>query len=144
MQQIDQAEQAVRKMGYEVELLNLQMDTTAKMADIEKLQSKFNEYTPLSTMRFIQDDLSDIIKKEDFDIVAREIEAIKKDTGRYCSKEELVNRLGIFNQDVNTKLHDRPTISYFKKVLGAYDTKIEQFNYALNEQVEKLDRTQAD
>jgi len=24
-------------MGYEVELLNLQMDTTAKMADIEKL-----------------------------------------------------------------------------------------------------------
>jgi len=48
-------------------------------------------------MRFIQDDLSDIIKKEDFDIVAREIEAIKKDTGRYCSKEELVNRLGIFN-----------------------------------------------
>jgi len=40
-------------MTYEVELLNLQMETTAKMADIEKIVNKFSEYTPLSTTRFV-------------------------------------------------------------------------------------------
>lgn len=88
--------------------------------------------------------MQDAIKREDFDIVSRELDNLKKDTSRLCTKDELITRLSVFNSDVNTKLHDRPTISYFKKVLGAYDTKIEQFNYALNEQVEKLDITQAD
>jgi hypothetical protein len=66
---------------------------------------------------------------------------IKKDLGRLCSKEELMTRLNVFNSDVNTKLQDRPTINYFKKVLSAYDQKIEQFNSTLNEQMEKLDVT---
>ena len=54
-----------------------------------------------------------------------------------------MTRLNVFNSEINVKLHDRPTISYFKKVLAAYDTKIEQFNAALNEHIEKLDSTQA-
>ena len=52
---------------------------------------------------------------------------------KFCLKDELQTRLQVFNTDINTKLHDRPTIAYFKKVLSAYDVKIEQFNYALNE-----------
>jgi hypothetical protein len=131
-------------MTYEVELLNLQMETTAKMQDIEKLQNKFSEYTPLSTTRFVQDDLREVIKKEDFDILAREQDNLKKDLGRLCSKEELVNRLNIFNNDVNVKLQERPTNSSIKKVLGTYDIKIDHISYVLNEAVEKLDRTQAD
>ena len=55
-----------------------------------------------------------------------------------------MTRLNVFNSDINTKLQDRPTISYLKKVLSAYDVKIEQFNAQLNDQMEKLDTTQAD
>lgn len=44
-----------------------------------------------------------------------------------------MTRLTVFNSEVNTKLLDRPTIIYFKKVLQAYDQKIEQFNAALND-----------
>jgi len=54
-----------------------------------------------------------------------------------------MTRLNVFNSEVNIKLHDRPTISYFKKVLSAYDSKIDQFNAQLAEQMEKLDVTQA-
>lgn len=43
-----------------------------------------------------------------------------------------MTRLNVFNSDVNTKMHDRPTISYFKKILAAYDKKIEGFNESLN------------
>ena len=55
-----------------------------------------------------------------------------------------MTRLNVFSVDVNAKLVDRPTIAYFKKLLSAYDSKIEQFNEALHEQMEKLDITQAD
>lgn len=71
----------------------------------------------------------------------RDIEYLRKDLSKFSTKEELITRLGVFNSDVNTKLQDRPTIQYFKKVLSAYDQKIEQFNEALNFQMEKLDTT---
>jgi len=74
----------------------------------------------------------------------REIDYLKKDLSKTISKEEVITRLTIFNSEMNTKLLDRPTIQYFKKVLQAYDQKIEQFNAALNDQMEKLDTTQAD
>ena len=44
-----------------------------------------------------------------------------------------MTRLNVFNADVNAKMQDRPTIGYFKKILSAYDRKIEYFNEALNE-----------
>ena len=71
----------------------------------------------------------------------REIDYLKKDLSKTISKEEVITRLTIFNSEMNTKLLDRPTIQYFKKVLQAYDQKIEQFNAALNDQMEKLDTT---
>ena len=52
-----------------------------------------------------------------------------------------MTRLNVFSVDVNAKLVDRPTIAYFKKLLTAYDTKIEKFNECLNEQMDKLDTT---
>jgi hypothetical protein len=84
-------------------------------------------------LREMQDDVGDFIKRDDFNIMARELEYFKKEVGRLCSKDELMTRLNVFNSEVNVKLHDRPTISYFKKVLQAYDSKIELFNAALNE-----------
>jgi hypothetical protein len=66
---------------------------------------------------------------------------LRKDLGQLCSKTEVSDRLNVFLSEVNTKLNERPTITYLKKVLTAYDSKIENFNYLLNEQMEKLDRT---
>lgn len=42
---------------------------------------------------------------------------------KMCSKEELVTRLNVFNSDFNQRLTDRPTITYFKKVLGSFEEK---------------------
>ena len=55
-----------------------------------------------------------------------------------------MTRLNVFNSEVNSKLTDRPTTSYFKKVLSTYDSKIDTFNESLNNHIDKLDRTQAD
>jgi len=41
------------------------------------------------------------------------------------TKDEIVTRLNAMNSDINTKLADRPTIDYFKKVIQLYDAKIE-------------------
>jgi hypothetical protein len=85
--------------------------------------------------------VKNFIKREEFNIMARELDYFKKEVGRLCTREELMTRLNVFNSELNEKLHDRPTISYFKKVLSVYDTKIELFNGLLNEQMEKLDTT---
>tara|TARA_B110000285_G_scaffold201838_1_gene236757 strand:+ start:154 stop:291 length:138 start_codon:yes stop_codon:yes gene_type:complete len=42
---------------------------------------------------------------------------LKKDMSKLVSKEEIMTRLNVFNSDINTKMMDRPTITYFKKVL---------------------------
>ena len=94
----------------------------------------------MSVIKGIQEDMNEAIKKEQFDIIMADIEFLKKDLGKLCTKEELVTRLNVFNSDINTKLSDRPTIIYFKKVLSAYDTKIDSFNFALNDHIMKLDK----
>ena len=74
-------------------------------------------------------------------MLAGDIEYLKKDFGKLINKEEFMTRLNVFNSEVNSKLADRPTTSYFKKVLSAYDQKIESFNDSLNDHIDKLDRT---
>ena len=92
----------------------------------------------------IKEDFSELIKKEEFNIVEREIAYLRKDLGRLCTKDEVMTRLNVFNAELSTKLHERPTIAYFKKVLTAYDSKIESFNQTLKKNMAKLDETQAD
>ena len=36
-----------------------------------------------------------------------------------------MSRINVFINEITTKLSDRPTIAYFRKTLGAYDTKID-------------------
>ena len=75
----------------------------------------------------------DFIKKDQFNQVTDELGFLKQDLGRLCTKDELMTRLNVFISDANAKLHDRPTIAYFKKLLAAYDSKIENFNAMLQE-----------
>jgi hypothetical protein len=48
---------------------------------------------------------------------------MKKDIGKFCSKDEFLTRFNAFNSDINSKLSERPTTSYFKKILNSYDDK---------------------
>ena len=85
--------------------------------DVDEMQRSLITYAPMQHLNSLKDDISDFVKKEDFNIIAREMEYLKKDLGRLCTKEEIMTRLNVFNSDVNTKMMDRPTIQYFKKVL---------------------------
>ena len=131
-------------MGYEIGVMKLSCDSMINRNDLDEVNNRFKEYTPMQLYRDLKEDISDFVKKEDVNILTRDMEFVQKDIGRLCTKEELMTRLNVFNADVNAKMQDRPTIGYFKKILGAYDRKIEYFNEALNEQMDKLDQTQAD
>jgi hypothetical protein len=48
---------------------------------------------------------------------------MKKDIGWFCSKDEFLSRFNAFNSEINSKMSDRPTTSYFKKILNSYDDK---------------------
>ena len=122
----------------------MNLENLASKNDMDEISRSLIGYAPMEKLKDLTEDVRDFVKKEDFNIVAREMDYLKKDLGKLCSKEEMMTRLNVFNSDVNTKMLDRPTIQYFKKVLQAYDQKIEQFNNVLNEQMEKLDTTQAD
>lgn len=131
-------------MGYEIGVMKLTCDSMINRNDLDEVNNRFKEFTPMQLYRDLKEDISDFVKKEDVNILSRDMEFVQKDIGRLCTKEELMTRLNVFNADVNAKMQDRPTIGYFKKILGAYDRKIEYFNEALNEQMDKLDQTQAD
>lgn len=66
---------------------------------------------------------------------------MKRDFGKFISKEEIMTRIHALASDLNTKLEERPTIIYFKQVLSAYDRKIEYFNKFLGENMDNLDIT---
>ena len=144
LSQVDNAIKKTQSCLFEIEVMKMNSEGYAKKVDVDKLDRRFMEYAPLSMVKDFQEDLTDVVKKDEFGIAMRELEYLKKDCARLCSKEEFLTRLNTVNSDINSKLQERPTISYFKKVLSAYDTKIDNFSAALEEQMEKLDRTQAD
>ena len=80
------------------------VEVSAKATDIEKLRDKMNDYTPMALVREIIEDVKNTPKKEDLDIVLRELEFMKRDFDMMCTKEELITRLNVFNSDLNTKL----------------------------------------
>ena len=144
LQQIDEGHKTLRNLGYEIEVMKLNLDGACTKTELAELEKKFAEFTPLWLFKELQEDHDDLVGKAEFNLISQDIEYLRKDLGRLCTKDEVMTRLNVFSVDVNAKLVDRPTIAYFKKLLSAYDTKIEKFNEALNEQIEKLDITQAD
>lgn len=74
------------------------------MSQIDGMQRKFEQYAPLHILKDMQDDFGGFIKQEEYNILYREFDTLRKDIGRLCSKEELMTRLNVFNSDVNTKL----------------------------------------
>jgi len=61
------------------------------------------------------------------------MDQIKRHFNKLILKEEFMTRLNVMNSDINVKLTERPTITYFKKALHTYDDKIEHFNVLLEE-----------
>ena len=97
--------------------MKMNMDGFAMKIDVDKVSKMFDHYAQVSHVKDLKDDIADFVKKDDFNIVAREIDYMKKDLLKTVSKEEIMTRLTVFNSEMNTKLLDRPTIQYFKKVL---------------------------
>ena len=52
------------------------------------------------------------------------------------TKDEILTRFNLFNENMKSQLSDRPTIGYTKKILNAYEVKIkaltEQMQYCLD------------
>ncbi len=99
-------------------------ETCARNEDIDKLFKKFNDYTQLYVIRDIQDSLENFVKNEEFSIMEDNLSRMKKNILLMCTKEEFLARLTVLNSEINTKLIDRPTNQYFRKVLTSYDEKI--------------------
>jgi len=67
-----------------------------------------------------------------------EIDTYRKDLAKFIEKDEFLMRLSAFASDTNVKLLERPTISYFKKVLKIYDKKIETIKETVTCELERL------
>lgn len=86
----------------------------------------------------LNDEMKEMLPRAEFAMVQREIDHVQKEMSLCVKKEELLTRLNVFNQDLNQKIQDRPTINYFKKVLAAHDEKIDSYSTALEEELKKL------
>jgi hypothetical protein len=73
----------------------------------------------------MKEDIQDKVTKHEFDIIAEANDRIQKEVGKFCSKDELTTRINVMINEIQSKLADRPTVGFFRKTLGAYDTKID-------------------
>ena len=103
------------------------------------MKRKFQDYTTVEDFKNFQADFSEFVKREELNILAREVEYFGKHLDRACSKDELMTRLAVFSTDVGAKLEARPTIEYVRKVLSAYDQKMDGIEQALQAQMSRLD-----
>ena len=92
----------------------------------------------------LSDEVKECLPRSEFMIVRREIDFLSKELALCVKKEELLTRLNVFNQDLNAKIADRPTINYFKKVLAVHDEKIDSYSNALEEELKKLTKDHDD
>jgi len=74
---------------------------------------------------FFQEDMGNLIKRDEFSQMSGAMKYLKKDHDKLCSKEEMITRLTVLHSEFNVRMEDRPTISYFKTALGVYDKKID-------------------
>ena len=86
------------------------MEHLATKAELDTIERGLMSYAPLQILNDLRDDIADFVKKEDYNIIAREMDYVKKDLAKLVSKEEIMTRLNVFNSDINTKMMDRPTI----------------------------------
>ena len=54
----------------------------------------------------------------------------------------MLERFSVFSTDLHGRLETRPTIDYLKKVLSAYDKKIDSIEASIREQMTRLDSEQ--
>ena len=64
--------------------------------------------------------------------------------GRRIEKDEFNSRMSIISADVNERISERPTITWFKRVLTKYDEKIENFKSELDFKISTLNKEKTD
>jgi hypothetical protein len=50
---------------------------------------------------------------------------MRKEFSKLALKDEMMERFRILNEDVNRKIEERPTVEYIKRVLTAYEERMD-------------------
>lgn len=88
----------------EISLLKIDLENKVDASKADEIEKRLANYALRREIIEIQEDIQDFIKKEEMNIVVRDLEYLRKDLGKFSSKEELLTRMNVFNSDVNTKL----------------------------------------
>ena len=61
-------------------------------------------FAPMNLVKTLTEDIDDLITKEEFYKTCSEMEYMKKDFGKFITKEEIMTRISVLNSDLSTKL----------------------------------------
>lgn len=75
----------------------------------------------------MKDQISDFVGKEEFFMLQAKTDTNTKSMGRLMSKDEIVHRLNLLNDNMMQHLSETVTIEYLKEVMEASDAKIDVF-----------------
>lgn len=88
----------------EIGLVRLKFEETPSKKDMEDLKKRIEDYAPLHMMKDLTENVQEKVSRSDFSVVQSEINYLRKDLSKMCSKEEFLTRLNVFNSHINTKL----------------------------------------
>lgn len=139
---LDNMENQVKTLSYQIEVNSMSIENCVKNQQLDSFFNKFYDYAPLSALLEVKEDLHQFVAKSDIDQIEEDNKNVMKSIRGFVTKEEVMTRMEVFNADVMGKLQERPTTSYFKKILANYDKKMDNINYGLKKTNDLLDRTQ--
>ena len=70
LQQIDEGHKSLRNLGYEVEVMKLNLEGTCSKTDLAELGKRFGEFTPLWLFKELQEDHDDLVSKAEFNLIS--------------------------------------------------------------------------
>jgi hypothetical protein len=101
-------------------------ENSIKPSDFQMLQRSLTTYAKVEDIKELRTDIADKADQSDIARIDSDNQEIKKNFSNFTPKMELQGRLDIITKDLERKLKDKCSETYFKKIIGGYDEKIKK------------------
>ena len=79
----------MKKLEMEFQLQQISLGQYAKKLDVDKIESKLDNYTPAHIVDSLKEDIFDRAQNKDLLIITKDVEILKKNLGKFMPSDEV-------------------------------------------------------
>ena len=116
---------AVKNFEFQQEMLSSAVEGCVNKEEINVIDKQIKKCATKEQLREMKEDISSFVEKTEFAILQHDNAEVKRDLERIMKKDEIITRFNLLNDSIHQKLSERPTITTMKKLLDAFESKID-------------------